>query len=509
MRSSLLLLALLAGCAPSEDVGVQRQALPARVPEVPLIVGQRDDARLGTSVAGCRFQGFAAGSPGDNFAVLVFGTDGGASPFWLALPFNPGMPNAQGLVTTCEGGKTTWNVASGSTGGLFVHQFIASVLGISGVRGLARSSRESSGYLAWGVAGQSGVDRRVIGDAGVYVTEMWSLRADGGSLGAALAWSPDDSLIAVTDDAADTVQLFDSRSRTVISGGTFQGPRDAGFGLHLAFGDVHPNPGAELLATVEATREVLVIGKRNGGLTVLQRLSPPAITLNMTSPMPLAIEPRSVLRDGVLQAVWVGLPEEDALWRFVGDAGVKFEALGPMEFGAALAVTGETLIIGAPGYEPNPNGTGAGHGAVFGMDFNTDVLGQAEAQECDVTRECITSECFVGRCVGGVICQQTAMAALCPAAECRFGVCLSPPDAGTDAGVDAGTPDAGTPDAGTPDAGERDAGTFDAGRPDAGSPGEVQKFSACGCSADGLASTSVLALIIVALARRRSGSPTG
>lgn len=40
-------------------------------------------------------------------------------------------------------------------------------------------------------------------------------------------------------------------------------------------------------------------------------------------------------------------------------------------------------------------------------------------------------------------------------------------DAGSDAGLDAGTPDAGTPDAGTPDAGTPDAGT-DAGTPDAG-----------------------------------------
>lgn len=42
------------------------------------------------------------------------------------------------------------------------------------------------------------------------------------------------------------------------------------------------------------------------------------------------------------------------------------------------------------------------------------------------------------------------------------------PDAGHDAGVDAGTPDAGALDAGTPDAGPADAGAPDAGPADAG-----------------------------------------
>lgn len=47
---------------------------------------------------------------------------------------------------------------------------------------------------------------------------------------------------------------------------------------------------------------------------------------------------------------------------------------------------------------------------------------------------------------------------------------LSPPDAGSDGGADAGSGDAGTPDAGPPDAGPPDAGPPDAGPPDAGPP---------------------------------------
>lgn len=502
MRFSLLLLALFVACAPSGERAQQRQALPM-LPSTPVLVGRAADSRLGESVAGCRFPGFVAGSPGDNFAALAIGLDGG-TPFWLALPFASMVPDTQGVFSVCEGTKSQWIAVSGSNGGLFIYPWTTVNSGYSGVRSLTRSNQVSPAWVAFGIAERPHVDRQVITDAGQHTTDSWTLRGDGG-FGAALALSPDDAIIAVTDDETSVVQLFDARSRA--PGLAFQGPRDAGFGASVVMGDVHPNSGVEVLVSASKTRQVFILGKSGTGLVELMRVGPFGLLPNSPSePLPVVIEPGPLVRGGTMHAFWVGVPELDSLHRFVGDAGEHVEMLGPIRFGTSLSVTENTLVIGAPGYEPDMNGGLAARGAVYLLPLGTQSLLAGDAQECDVSEPCVTSQCVEGTCVGGVLCLPTAAPPLCPAAECRFGDCLSLPDAGTDAGVDAGV------DAGSPDAGERDAGVSDAGvvavdagliAVDAGVKPGVQKFSACGCSSGGLASTSMLALIIVALARRR------
>lgn len=500
MRRLSLILLVVSACAPSTEVGEQRQAL-AVIPPTPVLVGRNADSRLGVSVAGCRFNGFVGGAPGDNSVAITFSLDGGAA-LWLTLPFVPPLPGVQGEFSVCEGSKTRWQVVSGGSAEAWNHNFTTNQSTFRPTRALARSSREAPGWLAISRLEAVRIDRERINDAGIYEPDTWELRLDGG-WGSAMAWTPDDQALAVSDVEAGAIQLFDAVTAAPVQGGFFQGPADAGFGSALLFGDVHPNPGFELIVSVEKERAVVVLGKGNTGLKELLRLRPygPPGTSTGSAPLPLALEPRSVLRGSVLQAFWVGFPERDSLWRFVGDAGTKFPQLAAVSFGASLGVADDSLIIGAPGYEPSPNGQTGARGAVYVMDFNTDVLPTGSAQPCDVMSSCVTQQCLPGRCIGGVICVPTTVTPLCPALECRAGVCVAPPDAGPpDAGTDAGTPDAGEPDAGEFDAGTPDAGLRDAGV-DAGTGKGVQQFSACGCTTDGVASTSVLALIIVALSR--------
>jgi hypothetical protein len=337
-----------------------------------------------------------------------------------------------------------------------------------------------------------------------------TLRLDAGA-GDAVAWSRDGAMLAVSNTSQGVVLLVDPVARVPLNGGRFEGPTNKAFGSSLAFGDVHPAAGEELLVSVAGTSEVLVLGKVNGQLVELQRVGPLGTVPG--APRPLVVEPTSFLARGSLQAFWVGAPEADALYRFVGDAGVKFEAAQAMDFGASLGLMGQSLLVGAPGFD---TAQAPDAGAVFVMPLNTEVLPTAEAMVCKVGQVCITSTCVPGRCLGGVACEPTTNVPFCSPDICFGGVCTVPdagvPDAGAvdagerDAGlVDAGEPDAGEPDAGQTDGGATDGGTSDAGSADGGPAGPVT-FTACGCSSGGLASTSLLAVLLVMLLRRAQRS---
>jgi hypothetical protein len=479
------------------------------VPAAPRLEGELPGEALGTSVAGCRFEGFVAGGAGGSVLELVF-PNGDVRRLTTPFPNDPGPVRS---AVACEGDEARWTAASASEGGFYAfHWDGGQPLILSAGPSLARSASRRSHPLALGRPLLGEVELIAFDpDAGVFQSMFGqTLRLDAGA-GDAVAWSRDGSMLAVANWSQGVVLLVDPVARVPLTGGRFEGPTNKGFGSSLAFGDVHPAVGEELLVAVAGTREVIVLGKVNGQLVEVQRVGPLGSVPG--APRPLVVEPTSFLARGSLQAYWVGAPEADAIYRFVGDAGVKFEAAQAMDFGASLGIMGQSLLVGAPGFDTlqSPDA-----GAVFVLPLNTEVLPTAEAMVCKVGLVCVTSTCVPGRCLGGVACEPTTNVALCSPDVCRSGVCTLPdagfPDAGAvDAGErDAGEPDAGPVDGGEPDAGQGDGGATDGGESDAGStdggPGGPVTFTACGCSSGGLASTSLLAVLLVMLLRRSQRS---
>jgi hypothetical protein len=468
-RCSLLMVALVAGCTSeptaSRESGGLRQPLPMVMP-FPLFQGRTTGAQLGTSLDPCGGGGFVAGAPGDNSALLV--TDGGA---WFESPVGILDGGAVGVSVVCDGPVSVPRVVTAGDLGVFHSTLLAGWVKIKdgGVEVIARGSSAISPLL---VAEPSSGTVSVYNQLSGYTLASSIPGAQG--MGSALVWHPAGTYFAAGNPRTATVRLtgWDTNANTTTSTTVLQGPTGSGFGAALAIGDVHPNPGAELIVGTPGTAQVFIYGEGMGApplLMVLDALAAAAGSFGLS----LAVERLGTT--ATLNGLWVGDPFNDSLMRFIGDAGETLD--GPTvgaSFGSSLAVSGSSLVIGAPLYSD----VHFQSGAIFKVPLDPAVV-NGTPMLCDVREDCFTPTCEVGRCLGGVACLPAGR--LCPLAVCVAGMCPSdggmnldagsdagsPPDAGT---TNAGTTDAGNPDAGNPDAGSPDAGSPDAGSPDAGSP---------------------------------------
>jgi len=343
--------------------------------------------------------------------------------------------------------------------------------------------------------GTNSVLLKLIDDVG---TVEWSFRVfTNSSVGAYATWIPGTTRFAVGDPGAQRVRLFSYEPNThvVTADGELLAPvrdPDPNFGLALAFGDVNPASGPE----------VIVGAPFYGTVFVYNPASTPQLLFTLSGPgqgfgNALAVEPGDA--GGGLRALWVGVPTLDALYRYVGDAGETTSVVMPdaSVFGFALAVeNASTLAIGAPLW-----GDG---GAVFEASFTELIDGGAlngQQQECVVNQPCSVGSCRHGRCHGGVLCVD--IVPRCSIDLCVSDECLLP-------NADAGSDDAGAVDAGAVDAGpDLDAGIVsdagaDAGANDGGTtvpfPDSVAFISSCSVGA-----FSPLLLLVLALLRRQWG----
>ena len=348
-----------------------------------------------------------------------------------------------------------------------------------------------------------------------FVVGMGQVGSTG--FGSAVSWFPGSQRrFAVGNVVAREVRIYDlppGSPPALVS--TIPNTLATGFGKALAVGDFRPaSPGPELAIGAEGA---VFIYSESGVL--LGRV------LGMGASFGTALAVEHWRAD--LDVLWVGEPGLDQVWRFIGSEGVVADALGSpgASFGASLAIdSANTVAIGAPGY-------GAASGAVY-FDARGFSAMQGEVRAC-TGLTCVSSNCLLGTCTGGVFCNTGGSPELClPVVEVcdNAGHCLQEDggisDAGSVAVLDGGPspdPDAGmTPvDGGAPDAGaQTDAGSSssDAGdrpREDGGSlndggtadAGEVAlrddvpltfKTTGCGCT-----ETSALPLLLLALALGR------
>lgn len=247
----------------------------------------------------------------------------------------------------------------------------------------------------------------------------------------------------------------------------------------LAMGDIMPgsgnDEGVELL--VASTEKIVIF--RNGALigswAVEDNLDPSL----PGPPISLAVETRPLVPTGSVRAWWYGVPSLNLVHRCVGTYCFPNNPVTTLHaaFGASIATSGSTLVIGAPAYD------GGSQGAVFVLNLDDfDGGGGAytgEDQNCIHGTSCCTSKQQYGVCVGDAFCAVTTDAP--PSALCGAVV-----DAGTDGGSSA-----------------EDAGVDGGSQPDAGTPDETLKpveFGTCGCTS---ANGGFAVLLLAALALRR------
>lgn len=486
--SGLVLAALVVGCGlqAAPEVRALRQPAPGS-PLDPVQIGRNGDAWLGASVAACREPGFVAGAPGDNSTFLFL--DGG---LWFDLPlFGTFDAGAVGVAVACEGLSPNLVAVSAGFSGVWTHRRsgINAVIQGAPASALARGHTSSTPLLL-GTPEQGTVEFQLwSGATYATITGQGPLTA-APEFGAAMAWEPQGTAFVVGDPASDTVRLFWWNATGPSDAGIIIGPSGSRFGAALATGDVHANPGLELVVGAPGANRVFVYSDVLGQaalVMVLEWSNGSGVTGSFGRS--LAVEPNPVA--GTLHALWVGDPAGDQVIRFVGDAGVPFSSGSGGAFGYSLAAQERNLIVGAPRF------SGAA-GAVYTVPFDVPPFSNAVAMPCTVGAACVSPGCVVGQCVGGVLCALSGNA-LCADSECIDGVCSV---------VDAGQPDAGLPDAGKADGGQSDAGVkvdagaeVDAGTSgDAGVGGPVRFGTACGCSGAGAVPLLVLAGV---LSRRR------
>ena len=508
MRLVALAVVSLAGCAvePPDEVAVQRQAMNMPFPQNTLWIGGQQEALLGTSVAACRGpNGFVGGAPGANNVVLV--SDGGAV-FLQA----PNVGGVTGIAVACD----AYVFTAGDAGVFYFSGLTAPTL-LTGepASSIARPPSQSQPLLV-GVPAQSKVLLYAQSDAGFGTPTTLFGQNDFGSV---VKWSESSSAFAVSNLQGATVSSY------LFSGGgpsiqvVIQGPVGVGFGTSLAYGDVHPSSGPELIVGAPGAAKVFIYSAQGQRLMTID-----APTGTTTFGTALTVEPGAGA--GTLHSFWVGDPAQDRVFRFIGDAGTEFTGPSSSAFGYSIAVGEPGLVVGAPLYSD----TATHQGGLFVRPLTDPVL-LGRIGPCNVGSACVNaSACTVGTCVGGVFCQNP-VPLNCPLGCNAAGTCL-PVDGGIDAGVfdaggfdagsvDAGSVDGGHLDAGSPDAGPVDGGgepSRDAGAPDAGSASDAGSseadagtidggtgpaalvFTSCGC-----AGTDALPLLLLSLvlSRRR------
>jgi hypothetical protein len=256
-----------------------------------------------------------------------------------------------------------------------------------------------------------------------------------------------------------------------------------GAGLAMTLGDVMPGSGTDNgLELLIATQTKIIIA-RNGNLLayvpVEANIDPTALPGPAIS---LAVETRPLAPNGTTRAWWYGVPSLNIVHRCIGS--YCFDS-NPVDapnaaFGAAMGISGSTLVIGAPAYD------GGTQGAVSIVDLDDFDAGfTGEDQNCTHGVGCCTAAHQLGICVGGAFCAVTL------GMETSL-KCL-PEDAGTtvDAGTDGGTKvdsDAGI-----------DGGTDGGGVTGPEIPDPAQ-FATCGCTS---ANGGFAVLLLAALALRR------
>lgn len=446
-----------------------------------------------------RLTGLSGSATGVSVVPCLGGFAAGA-PFGSHADFLPvGFPDIH-MTAGVTGGRTIGGtVACQPRGPLFLAGGSAgiqrnvdggnSTLSTIGVWSIASADQPGLPLLV-AEDGSNSVLLKLVSDVGIV---EWSLRLfSNSSVGAYVTWIPGTTRFAVGDPSAQRVRLFsyDPNTHVVTADDELLAPAtdpDPNFGLALAFGDVNPAAGPE----------VIVGAPFYGTVFVFNPASTPQLLFTLSGPgegygNALAVEPGDA--GGGLQALWVSAPTLNTLFRYVGDAGETASVDMPdaSVFGFALAVeNASTMAIGAPLW-----GDG---GAVFEASFRELIDGGAlngQQQQCVVDQPCSVGSCRRGRCHGGVLCVDIVP-------KCTFDVCVN--DACLMPNADAGAVDAGAVDGGEDlDAGRvSDAGT-DAGVSDGGAsptfPDSVAFLSSCSVGA-----FSPLLLLALALLRRQWG----
>ncbi|MGV3620129.1 MAG: hypothetical protein ACO1OB_04900, partial [Archangium sp.] len=353
-------------------------------------------AKLGTSVAACREEGYVAGAPGVS-AVLVAARDAGV----MLGQYGTGA-NASGLAVACDDRAGRRFVYTGGNEGLFVVE----VDGGSSARLLptpVTSLANAPGPNPRVLVGEPPGARLLDGDTHTVLSLVTRAGTAFGDAVAISQGSP--RLIAVADPPSSEVHLyttpFDGGFSPLLSQQFVSAPR---VGAALAIGDVHPNPGQELLVASPETAEVVVYAAPSLG-------TPLQVLLTLRSPLPtgmvpqnfgaaLALEPEAA-GNGSLSAIWVGAPGSGTVTRFIGDfAEPSWELLGAA-FGTAIAINRGVAVVGAPVAAGNK-------GQIYELPVGPRYSG--EPMVCTPGAPCALANCAVGTCVGGVLCSDAAPA---------------------------------------------------------------------------------------------------
>lgn len=442
----------LAACAPRatdvDDVHVTRQAA---LPRTPVALGGSTNARLGTSLSACRYDGlaiaqpFVAGAPGAKAARL----------FTPALfSFSPPDAGSEfGVGVLCNGtGNQPEIIAWSAAPHAWRHTFqgATDVLVLPGrVDSMARGDVNASSPVLIGV------------DAGLYSVAAsnpaFLIRNDvDGNVRMACAHGTNICAIAHRGNGAVIVDATTGQLLDTID------PPDAGRTVSaIAIGELHPAAGLEIAIAGDGVVDVYT---RSARTQLLYTLRPPQPVLNFGAS--LAID--TVDAGSGFASLWVGSPTEARVYRFFGDAGTFADEMNaPMgtDFGRSLAVeTDGNLLVGAPLYD----GVFVQEGAVFRdspVDWATLGYISGPQQQCDVTAPCrVVSSgamCFVGTCVGGIVCADLSGAMNCAIAN-DSGV-IDPEDGGStssDGGSASSDGGSASSDGG---ANSSDAGTADSG----------------------------------------------
>lgn len=425
----LLLLVTSGGCAGEPGataVGVQQQALGLEWKQGPAALGLTHEGMFGSLLTACGTAVFASGAK--TFGIWSSAGAGG----WLPLQVPEGVgftalacvPNGEHLLLGTE--VNSLRLGASGPGGLDGHR----------VGGFAVPGRPGL-PLAVGLPGNGKV--ALISDV-LSPDPAWLWNPNGSegagvAFGTSVAWLPGTDVLAVGSPAEDRVYRF----RVLPDAGTEQllpveglqfADAGAGFGLTLVAGNVLPSAQPELVIGAPLHGRLFVVGASD---SVRELKAPFAHPSGPSFAAALAVE-----RDGVapgLDALWVGDPQGDHVYRFIGEAAEAFfvapSTTGtPRQFGTAIAVTADRRVaVGAPGWE-TPTGS---VGAVLMRAPLPSPQGKPTPAGCVPGAPCRLPGCLQGTCLGGVFCAvpEEGAPSTCGAdQQCLMEECSPLPDGG-------------------------------------------------------------------------------